>query len=90
MAKCFKINLVIDFIRLRKLGSIFSFSREVLICLIFSELVSRKEELDGEIFELLATLGDFLAFKELIMDHKRALQRSDVANNIEISGVKLK
>lgn len=31
---------------------------------------NRKNELDGEIFELLLTFSDFLTFKEMILDYK--------------------
>ncbi|XP_055522355.1 ADP-ribosylation factor-like protein 2-binding protein [Wyeomyia smithii] len=34
------------------------------------ELETKKNQLDGEIFELLYTLTDFLAFKEMMLDYK--------------------
>ena len=36
----------------------------------FSELESRRADLDGEVFDLLFTLTDFLAFKEMMIDYK--------------------
>lgn len=33
-------------------------------------LMSRREELDGEIFEILLTFEDFLEFKQLMIAHK--------------------
>ena len=30
----------------------------------------RKEELDGEIFEILLTFSDFMAFKEMVLDYR--------------------
>jgi len=30
----------------------------------------RKDELDGEIFEILLTFTDFLPFKEMVLDYK--------------------
>ena len=36
------------------------------------QLESRQEELEGEIFEFLLTFTDFLAFKEWMLDHRRA------------------
>ncbi|XP_065073063.1 ADP-ribosylation factor-like protein 2-binding protein [Ochlerotatus camptorhynchus] len=34
------------------------------------ELENKKSQLDGEIFELLYTLTDFLAFKDMVLDYK--------------------
>lgn len=34
------------------------------------ELILRKDELDGEIFEILLTFTDFVTFKEMILDYK--------------------
>lgn len=34
------------------------------------QLESRKEELDGEVFEMLLTFSDFLAFKEMFIDYR--------------------
>lgn len=34
------------------------------------ELVKRQNELDGEIFEVLSTFNDFLAFKTMFLDYK--------------------
>jgi len=36
------------------------------------QLESRQNELEGEIFEFLLTFTDFLAFKEWMLDHRRA------------------
>lgn len=36
------------------------------------QMESRQDELEGEIFEFLLTFTDFLAFKEWMMDHRRA------------------
>ena len=38
--------------------------------LLVSELESRRADLDGEVFDLLFTLTDFLAFKEMMIDYK--------------------
>jgi ADP-ribosylation factor 2-binding protein len=35
------------------------------------QLVARKKHLDGEVFEVLLTITDFLAFKELVLDYKK-------------------
>ena len=35
-----------------------------------SELEQKRSELDGEVFEMLFTLTDFLAFKEMMIDFK--------------------
>ncbi|XP_059617503.1 ADP-ribosylation factor-like protein 2-binding protein [Phlebotomus argentipes] len=51
------------------------------------ELSKRKTQLDGEIFELLFSLTDFLAFKELILDYKLYKENhlSDLDSGIQIS-----
>lgn len=36
----------------------------------FAELEAKRAELDGEVFEMLFTLTDFLAFKEMMIDFK--------------------
>ena len=35
-----------------------------------SELEQKRSELDGDVFEMLFTLTDFLAFKEMMIDFK--------------------
>jgi ADP-ribosylation factor 2-binding protein len=37
------------------------------------DLMSRRNELDGEIFEILLTFGDFLEFKQLMLSFKAVL-----------------
>ncbi|KAF8570091.1 hypothetical protein P879_02092 [Paragonimus westermani] len=37
-----------------------------------SDLSHRQKELDGEVFEMLYTFTDFLAFKEMMLDYKNA------------------
>ena len=39
---------------------------------IFTHVLNRerKEELDGEIFEILLTFSDFMAFKEMVLDYR--------------------
>ncbi|ELU02656.1 hypothetical protein CAPTEDRAFT_174401 [Capitella teleta] len=34
------------------------------------QLISRKSELEGEVFEMLITFSDFLAFKEMFLDYR--------------------
>ncbi|BFZ12620.1 hypothetical protein BsWGS_15659 [Bradybaena similaris] len=36
----------------------------------FSNLQARRNELEGEIFEILLTFSDFLAFKEMLLDYR--------------------
>lgn len=38
----------------------------------FSEMLSKKnpKELDGDVFDVLDSLGDFMVFKELILNYK--------------------
>ncbi|XP_046386980.1 ADP-ribosylation factor-like protein 2-binding protein [Ischnura elegans] len=52
-----------------------SFSMQSFI----SQLERRKNEIEGEVFELLISFSDFLAFKELILDH-RAMQEGEINN----------
>ncbi|OAF64648.1 ADP-ribosylation factor-like protein 2-binding protein [Intoshia linei] len=42
----------------------------------FEELSQRSESLEGEIFEILSTFSDFMAFKDMILDYK-ASQKGD-------------
>ena len=35
----------------------------------------RREELDGEVFEILLTFSDFLSFKEMFIDYKAVSER---------------
>ena len=37
-----------------------------------AELAGRREELDGDVFEMLFTLTDFVAFKELFVSFREA------------------
>nr|XP_018905204.1 PREDICTED: ADP-ribosylation factor-like protein 2-binding protein isoform X2 [Bemisia tabaci] len=39
------------------------------------ELIERKNDLDGEVFEMLFTLTDFIAFKQMILDYKAVDER---------------
>ncbi|KAL8581152.1 hypothetical protein ACOMHN_033599 [Nucella lapillus] len=52
-------------------------------------LISRKGELDGEIFDLLLTFSDFLAFKELILDYRadKEGRTVDLSDGIKVTGV---
>ncbi|CAH1780371.1 unnamed protein product [Owenia fusiformis] len=34
------------------------------------QLISRKQDLEGEVFDMLLTFSDFLAFKEMFLDYK--------------------
>ena len=36
-------------------------------CFIYRD---RKEELEGEVFEMLLTFSDFMSFKEMVIDYK--------------------
>ncbi|CAD5114414.1 DgyrCDS3546 [Dimorphilus gyrociliatus] len=42
------------------------------------ELENRKDELDGEIFEMLLTFSDFMIFKEMFLDYKSAKEGNTV------------
>ena len=38
----------------------------------------RKDELEGEIFEILLTFSDFMAFKEMVLDYRAVSHASKV------------
>ncbi|CAL1543856.1 unnamed protein product [Lymnaea stagnalis] len=46
------------------------------------QLRDRKQELEGEIFEILLTFSDFMAFKEMLLDYKTEKE----GNTIDLSG----
>ncbi|XP_076449433.1 ADP-ribosylation factor-like protein 2-binding protein isoform X2 [Babylonia areolata] len=52
-------------------------------------LIARKDELDGEIFDLLLTFSDFLAFKELILDYRadKEGRTVDLSDGIKVTAV---
>ncbi len=50
-------------------------------------LVKRQDEIAGEIFDLILSLGDFTEFKELILAYKkRKLRRLKKEKEIEVQG----
>ena len=55
--------------------------------LFVPELESRKTELEGEVFEMLFTLTDFLAFKEMFVDYKVMKQSGALDNIISITSM---
>ncbi|XP_013380767.1 ADP-ribosylation factor-like protein 2-binding protein isoform X2 [Lingula anatina] len=42
------------------------------------QLVKRKEELEGEIFEMLLTFSDFMAFKEMFLDYRASQEGTTI------------
>uniref|UniRef100_A0A0B7AGV8 ADP-ribosylation factor-like protein 2-binding protein n=2 Tax=Arion vulgaris TaxID=1028688 RepID=A0A0B7AGV8_9EUPU len=44
----------------------------------FQNLQARKNELEGEIFEILLTFSDFMAFKEMLIDYRADREGSSV------------
>ncbi|XP_015592370.1 ADP-ribosylation factor-like protein 2-binding protein isoform X2 [Cephus cinctus] len=57
---------------------------------LLHQLNEKRSELDGEVFEILATFTDFLAFKEMFLDY-RALKEGrvqDLSSGISITSVK--
>ncbi|XP_059477512.1 ADP-ribosylation factor-like protein 2-binding protein [Neocloeon triangulifer] len=40
--------------------------------IFLNELQSQRYELEGEVFEMLLSFGDFLTFKQIMLDHKSA------------------
>ncbi|XP_008468165.1 ADP-ribosylation factor-like protein 2-binding protein isoform X2 [Diaphorina citri] len=55
-----------------------------------SDLMSRKEELDGEVFEMLFTLTDFNEFKEMFLDYRARKEGrvQDLSQSIFITSFK--
>ena len=54
--------------------------------LAFMEMLdARKEELMGEVFDLLLSLGDFETFKEVMLSYKRESQQ--VGQDVQVSSV---
>jgi hypothetical protein len=47
-------------------------------------LRERKNELEGEIFEMLLTFSDFLAFKEMFLDYRAVSFNQCLAENFQI------
>ncbi|XP_046735590.1 ADP-ribosylation factor-like protein 2-binding protein isoform X1 [Diprion similis] len=66
--------------------SVPNFSIHVLL----DQLNERRPELDGEVFEVLATLTDFLAFKEMVLDYKAVKEGKveDFSAGISITSIK--
>lgn len=55
-----------------------------------SELVSRRDELEGEVFEILLTFSDFMTFKEMMLDYKANKEGRtsvDLSSGIQITPV---
>ena len=48
------------------------------IFFFFSELEERKLDLEGEVFDMLFTLTDFLAFKEMFISYKISRQSTSL------------
>ncbi|KAL7302141.1 ADP-ribosylation factor-like protein 2-binding protein [Trichogramma pretiosum] len=81
-------KIIESYITVRLEKSIPNFSMEGFI----SELNKRRSELDGEVFDVLLTFTDFLAFKELILDY-RAVQEGkvfDLSDGIIVKPLNLK
>lgn len=64
------------------------YSKDTLKCFSFRD---KKGSLDGEIFELLYTLSDFLAFKEMFLEYKNYKDGRciDLSSSISITSYKL-
>ena len=53
----------------------------------FPDLESRKTELEGEVFEMLFTLTDFLAFKEMMVAYKVMKQAGALDNILSVTTI---
>ena len=54
---------------------------------VFSFFRKRKEELNGEVFEMLLTFSDFLAFKEMFIDYKRVSVFTCLVFTLSVDGI---
>jgi hypothetical protein len=58
--------------------------------LLFLDLFSfPQDELGGEVFELLTTLGDFTEFKDLMLSYKQSKTMPSLGLDFAISGKKV-
>lgn len=64
------------------------FSMKNFIC----DLMNQKKELDGEVFDMLFTFSDFMAFKEMFLDYKAMKEgkTSDLSKGISITPISFK
>ncbi|XP_075212996.1 ADP-ribosylation factor-like protein 2-binding protein isoform X2 [Lycorma delicatula] len=55
------------------------------------DLIQKKDSLDGEVFEVLYTFSDFIAFKEMFLDYKAMKEGTavDFSNGITITPISL-
>ncbi|CAL8070461.1 unnamed protein product [Calicophoron daubneyi] len=56
---------------------------EFSMAAFMQNLTAHRDELDGEVFDMLYTFTDFLAFKEMMLDHKKAKMGDTV--NLELT-----
>ncbi|KAK7873075.1 hypothetical protein R5R35_000358 [Gryllus longicercus] len=77
------INVIEKYIEVRLINKIPNFSMEEFI----HQLQERKDELDGEVFEILDTFSDFMAFKEMFLDYKAIKEGTveDLSKDIVVS-----
>ncbi|KAI8759333.1 ADP-ribosylation factor protein 2-binding protein [Biomphalaria glabrata] len=54
------------------------------------QLQERKEELEGEIFEILLTFSDFMVFKEMLLDYKTEKEGNTIDLSSELTVVSVK
>ncbi|XP_065343123.1 ADP-ribosylation factor-like protein 2-binding protein [Cloeon dipterum] len=52
----------------------------------FNEIGHHKNELDGEVFELLRSFADFLSFKQMMIDYKCAKLSDELSGAIVVVG----
>jgi ADP-ribosylation factor 2-binding protein len=48
------------------------------------DIAARKDEVSGEIFDLLLSMGDFTEFKDLMLSHKRAMASGGAATGRDL------
>ena len=49
----------------------------------FIQSLKQRDELEGQVFELLESIGDFKTFKDLILDYKN----EKLGKNVDLSGL---
>ena len=54
-----------------------------------TQLIDRKDEIGGEIFDLLLSFSDFDEFKQMMVAHKASLQGADGPGGLSVTGKQL-
>ncbi|GAB1600273.1 ADP-ribosylation factor-like protein 2-binding protein [Argonauta hians] len=79
------ISLVEKYLNERLVSQVPEFSMSEFM----HQMVARKHELEGEIFELLLTFSDFVTFKEMVLDYKAVKEGRtvDLSDGITVTSI---